>query len=253
MQNSLPWTGAAPITCLIKRSEVLKKSWVLRWKPVCGSTDIELSRWLKQKPLSVNNPRAFLTGRQSHGRGQRGRIWDSPLGGVWLSAAMTCDVSVKSAGLFGLAVAVALSNRLERSLIPVQIKWPNDLLVNGKKIAGLLPRVFSRGQEANFLSLGIGLNVCNHVPKGGISLLKCSGKKNISTLKWSLEVLLAIEQAKMLLLDPKHLCKEGEKFLWAKQIKKSQSNEIWDVEGLDLDGKLRVSRGFIKENWNRWE
>ena len=41
--------------------------------------------------------------------------------------------------------------------------------------------------------------------------------------------------------------------LWAKQIKRSDTGEIWEIEGLDVDGSLKVCRGLSKERWNRWQ
>ena len=254
MRNHSSWTGAAPIASLNRQTEGLKESWHLRWKPVCGSTELELARWLKSRRSAVNNPKAFFAGRQSHGKGQRGRIWDSPLGGVWLSAAIPCKNldQYQSAGLFGLGVAVALANRLEESNIPVRIKWPNDLLVDGKKIAGFLPRVTYRGQIPVLMCIGIGLNVCNPVPPEGASLSELFPLHRPSSLQWSLEVLMAIEKASCLLMRPEYLCKEGERLLWKKQIKKVDSEETWSIQGLDLSGQLRVCNGIREETWNRW-
>jgi len=249
----MPWTGAAPINSYLKRTGLAKQSWQLRWKPVCGSTEIELARWLKSSPLHNDNARAFFAAKQSFGKGQRGRAWYSPKGGVWMSVAMNCDTERFSVGLFGLAVAVALANRLEKDSIPVQIKWPNDLLVKGRKLAGLLPRVVYRGNKPILVCVGVGLNVYNCVPEEGTSLSIISRQSKDSIPHWSYEILLAIEKAKLLLESPISICKEGERLLWAKKVKKSNSNEFWDIEGLDIDGQLKVKRDLIKQKWNRWE
>ena len=249
----MQWTGAAPINYCLKRTGIVKQPWQLRWMPVCGSTEIELARWLKSRPLYNDNARAFFSAKQSFGKGQRGRAWDSQKGGVWMSVAMNCDKERFSVGLFGLAVAVALANRLEKDSIPVKIKWPNDLLVEGRKLAGLLPRVVYRGRKPILICLGVGLNVYNRVPKEGTSLSILTGQTNISTSYWSYEALLAIEKARLLLESPISIIKEGERLLWAKKVKKSNSNEFWDIEGLDIDGQLKVKRDLIKQKWNRWE
>lgn len=201
----------------------------------------------------TSNPRAFFADRQLYGKGQRGRNWFSPKGGIWLSAAIPCDRSNKYPGLFGLAVAVTLANRLEKILIPVQIKWPNDLLVYKRKLAGLLPRVVYRGNRPVYLCLGIGLNMLNRVPKEGISLGEIIDKDNFSLKHWYLEVLIAIEKAYFLLSQPELICSEGERMLWSTQIKRSDTGEIWDIQGLDGYGRLKVCRGFKKQSWNRWE
>ncbi len=251
MGNFCSWNGAAPINFFVKSKGWLKKSWQLRWTPVCGSTELELSRWLKSHPLKRNNVRAFIAGRQSHGKGQRGRVWHSPNGGVWLSSAVHYDPSIKSAALLGLAVAVALAHRLESSCIPVKIKWPNDLLVQDRKIAGFLSRVIYRGQEPILISLGIGLNVFNNVPIEGVSISGVLGNKKISLVEWTSEVLLSIENALLLMNTPESLCREAERLLWTRKIKKPESKEIWDIEGIDINGQLKVSRNGKKENWTR--
>ena len=146
-------------------------TWNLRWLPVCSSTETCLAEWLQDAPDLVR-PRAVVAGRQRRGIGQRGRPWQSPTGGVWLSAAMPWPgQSATAAGLLGLAVALELANRLERPGVPVRIKWPNDLLVDGRKLAGLLPRLVHRGNRLRMVRCGVGLNVCNNVPAGGIALV----------------------------------------------------------------------------------
>ena len=117
-------------------------TWNLRWLPVCSSTEISLAEWLQDEPNLVR-PRAVVARRQRRGVGQRGRHWQSPTGGVWLSAAMPWPgQSVTAAGLLGLAVALELSNRLERQGVPVRIKWPNDLLRSNTCWSAQLPLPF---------------------------------------------------------------------------------------------------------------
>ena len=96
------------------------------------------------------------------------------------------------------------------------------------------------------------LNVCNPVPNEGVSLSEFLGLQRTSILRWSLEVLIAIEKASTLLMNPEDLCMEGERLLWEKQVKKIDSDEIWSIKGLDLSGKLRVFNGIREETWNRW-
>ena len=50
----------------------------------------------------------------------------------------------------------------------------------------------------------------------------------------------------------KYVCDQGERLLWARQITKIDTGEVWEVEGLDLDGRLKVCRGVRKESWSRW-
>lgn len=92
--------------------------------------------------------------RQSAGRGRRGRKFACGPGGLWISA------NIPSAGLdlrgAALHVGVALQDAL-RPVAELSLRWPNDLLLNGKKVAGLLLENFGGG----CLTIGLGLNVRN--------------------------------------------------------------------------------------------
>jgi len=113
------------------------RSWRLMLKTICASTEIELSNWIEEKPVKKNQPIAIFSSCQRFGQGQAGRIWHAPKGGVWVSAAINReDSSGNNSHLYGLAVALALVERIERIGVNVNIKWPNDLLVDGQKLAG---------------------------------------------------------------------------------------------------------------------
>ena len=65
--------------------------WRLKCKPVCASTEVELSHWLQSVPWRGERPRAVLADHQTRGQGQRGRRWEATRGGVWISAALPWD------------------------------------------------------------------------------------------------------------------------------------------------------------------
>ncbi|HEU4570743.1 MAG TPA: biotin--[acetyl-CoA-carboxylase] ligase [Gemmatimonadales bacterium] len=104
---------------------------------------------------------------QEGARGQRGRPWSSPEGGLWLSvlvrprSAAAGEVLSLRAGLAVAAVLDALG-----TLPPVQLKWPNDLLIDGRKVGGLLCEARWRGSELGWVVVGCGINVRNPVPEG---------------------------------------------------------------------------------------
>tara|TARA_Y100001968_G_scaffold311105_1_gene332811 strand:+ start:20243 stop:21004 length:762 start_codon:yes stop_codon:yes gene_type:complete len=227
--------------------------WKLRWKPVCASTEIELSRWLAGQPCLGNYPRAIIAARQKHGKGQRGRYWQSPLGGVWVSAALPDFREQQSIGLFGLAIALSFSERLERMHIPVKIKWPNDLMVCEKKLAGFLPRLIYRGGTLRLACIGVGMNVFNSVPAGGIALSQILKPVQCSLAFWTAEVLLALERAVELTNENNSLCFQVEKRLWANEVIDSKTGKKWLVDGLDKKGALKLSRQGEQIIWSRWD
>ena len=88
-----------------------------------------------QSPLKKNKPIAIFSSCQKFGQGQAGRIWHAPKGGVWVSAAINREgLYEKNSQLYGLAVALALVERIEQIGVNVKIKWTNDLLVDVKFI-----------------------------------------------------------------------------------------------------------------------
>ena len=231
-----------------------KRSWHLRFKPVCASTELELSRWLKDRPFKNNNSRAFIAQRQNFGKGQFGRPWDSPFGGVWLSAALPFEQSIHSPELLGLAVAVAMANTIqpECEQVPIKIKWPNDLIVLDRKLAGILPRVITRGEVIKYVRIGIGINVCNRVSSKAINLKQILARDNISIAKWAAKTLISLDQAIELTKDPKSLCNQGEKMLWNKKFLDSTTSETWQIDGLNFNGSLKLRRGLRRKSISRW-
>tara|TARA_B100001113_G_scaffold314883_1_gene280738 strand:+ start:79 stop:852 length:774 start_codon:yes stop_codon:yes gene_type:complete len=219
------------------------RSWRLRLKHICASTEIELSNWIAENPVKKNQPKAIFSSSQNFGQGQVGRIWHAPKGGIWVSAAIKKEGCCENnSQIFGLAVALALVERLERIGINVNIKWPNDLLVDGKKLAGILPRLFFRGGKLRLLRVGVGLNVFNNVPKEGISLKQIIGNKKMNINFWSSEVLLAIDRSLDFLDNTKFLRSQVQQRLWSRKYFDYETGYQWDIKGIDLSGRLIISK-----------
>ena len=220
-----------------------KSSWRLVLKPICSSTEMELTNWIEKEPVKINQPRAIFASCQRFGQGQFGRIWQAPKGGVWVSAAIKKEGGYENnSQLYGLAVALALVERIERIGVNVNIKWPNDLLVDGKKLAGILPRLFFRGGKLRLLRVGIGLNVFNNVPNEGISLIQIARKKKMSINFWSSEVLLAIDRSLDFLDNKNMLRSRVEERLWSRKYIDKETGNRWDIKGIDSIGRLILSK-----------
>lgn len=99
---------------------------------------------------------------QTSGRGQRGRVWQSSVGQNVLASYLVLPTFLKAHQQFDLSRAVALGVFWAvRSMVvgEVRIKWPNDILVNGRKVAGILIECGLRGSAMGYAVCGIGLNV----------------------------------------------------------------------------------------------
>ena len=105
----------------------------------------------------------ILAEAQSAGRGRMGRSWHSePESGLYFSLVLRPAIPPSFAPLLMLGCAVALHRAVERhSRLSADIKWPNDLLVGGKKVAGILAEIQADLDRVHFLVVGVGLNV-NH-------------------------------------------------------------------------------------------
>ncbi len=100
---------------------------------------------------------AVIARQQISGRGRRGRSWFSPLGGLYISIVFR---KVKCLRLTSLAVAALIANFLEKEFkVNVKVKWPNDILINNKKIGGILCEASIKGNKLEYIIIGIGLNV----------------------------------------------------------------------------------------------
>ena len=248
MNNQITDSGAGLIYRYHKLNHSTLRFWRIILKPICASTEIELSNWIAEKPIKKNYPIAIFSSRQRFGRGQAGRIWHSSKGGVWVSAAIKREgTGENNSQLYGLAVALSLVERLEIRGVSAKIKWPNDLLVDGQKLAGILPRLYFRGGKLRLLRVGVGLNVFNNVPKEGISLKQIIGDKKMNINFWSSEVLFAIERSLDFLDNKNFLCSQIEKKLWSRKYIDKETGHQWGIEGIDYRGRLIIFNDHNKK------
>lgn len=104
--------------------------------------------------------------KQTSGRGRRGRRWFSPAGdGIYASIILRPSTPPAEASRITLMASVAAADALiSLTQLKVRIKWPNDILVNGKKMAGILTEISTGMEEIDYIILGIGINV-NTLPE----------------------------------------------------------------------------------------
>jgi len=102
---------------------------------------------------------AVMALRQTKGRGQFGRIWQAPEGNLNLSLILRPSTALRDAPQWSLATGVAVTEAL-RDLVPdLRLKYPNDLMLNGSKLGGILVESTAVQGELAWLVIGIGINV----------------------------------------------------------------------------------------------
>jgi BirA family biotin operon repressor/biotin-[acetyl-CoA-carboxylase] ligase len=107
---------------------------------------------------------AVVAEEQESGRGSRGRSWDSAPGGLWLSFLLR--PATAATGLLSLRAGLAAGEALERlgAGETIGIKWPNDLMLGGRKLGGILCEARWAGDTPAWVAIGLGINVRNPIP-----------------------------------------------------------------------------------------
>lgn len=103
----------------------------------------------------------IISEKQTKGRGRKGRKWFSPSQeGIYISIILRPTIPPNEAPKITLLTAVAVAETLlSLTSLKIDIKWPNDILVNGKKIAGILTEISTEPDAIDYVVVGLGLNV----------------------------------------------------------------------------------------------
>jgi BirA family transcriptional regulator, biotin operon repressor / biotin---[acetyl-CoA-carboxylase] ligase len=121
------------------------------------------------KDLARKGCPAFTTvvaGRQAQGRGRLRRVWCSEQGGLYFTVVLRPRIPVLWSSRVNFLASFTLASILRQGYgVAAGLKWPNDILVDGRKLCGLLSEMESEGEQVNFINIGIGLNVNNDPPE----------------------------------------------------------------------------------------
>ncbi|MBA4699665.1 MAG: biotin--[acetyl-CoA-carboxylase] ligase [Ruminococcus sp.] len=103
----------------------------------------------------------IVAGQQNAGRGRRGRTWESPPGvSIYMSIVLRPEMAPVKAPMLTLVMALSAADSLKECTgLDVQIKWPNDIVLNGKKLAGILTEMSTEMEYINHVVIGVGINV----------------------------------------------------------------------------------------------
>jgi BirA family biotin operon repressor/biotin-[acetyl-CoA-carboxylase] ligase len=232
--------------------------------PRLDSSSEALKRSLKDR--IVKEGTVYIAGIQEQGKGRRGRKWESPSGGLWFSFLLRPNLPLPQVALLSLTFAVALARSLE-SMGPVCIKWPNDIYLGNKKIAGILLEMSGEIDSADYLITGIGLNLNvkqedfpMSVARGATSLMEEAGR-SISANAMLGKILQQLNRYYQEFLDTgfsrirlefKSLCmhigKEVEIQQGGRMIRgvNSDIGEMGDLVIDSPDGRFNISTGDVR-------
>ena len=123
----------------------------------CASTNDEAAAWARQ---GAPEGAVVIADAQTRGRGRQGRSWHSPPGAaLYFSTVLRPKLPLPKLPPLTLAVGVALAETVTALGVPARLKWPNDVLVEGKKLAGILTESATQGGRLEHVIVGIGVNL----------------------------------------------------------------------------------------------
>ena len=122
------------------------------------STNTEIARLAAE---GAAHETVVMADAQTAGKGRRGRQWESPAGeNIYMSILLRPDCVPDRAPMLTLVMAYSVAKVVrELGFLDVQIKWPNDLVLSGKKICGILTEMQLRDSEIDYVVVGVGINV----------------------------------------------------------------------------------------------
>ena len=127
--------------------------------PELKSTNIIAKEKALHRTEGISEGTLIITEKQSAGKGRLGREWFSPVGGIWLSIILYPQLPPSYIPRITLMTAVAVVNAIRMcTQIKSQIKWPNDILINEKKVCGMLSEMSAELDMINWVVVGIGIN-----------------------------------------------------------------------------------------------
>ena len=200
----------------------------------------------------ITSTPVVIATQQTAGRGQWGRQWQSTRGGLYLSMGMNFNSVNILPPQLTMATAWGIATQLQEYNIPVQLKWPNDLILKGRKLGGILTETKMSQQQISQAVIGVGINWNNPVPETGINLQQYLAKSTEPVKVQSLELLAAlvisgIELGLKLCLQGKieYLLKNYLRLLnsLGRQVKIDGNSGV--VVGVTFTGELRVQLGSI--------
>ncbi|MCV0400848.1 MAG: biotin--[acetyl-CoA-carboxylase] ligase [Nitrosopumilus sp.] len=216
------------------------------------SIDSTQNQALKMADDPANNGAIIVAAKQTGGRGRSGRKWESPKGGIWISIILMPKFDISITTLFPIASALALSIAIEKIFsIKPELKWPNDITIKGKKVAGMLVDVSLESNKIENLVLGVGINFDVDVKQIEKSLKGTPNFYGVASLTNEKQKVRPVELVQTFLLELEKIYK----LLNAKQTKKiiaewtARSSTIGkNVELETTDGKIKGKAIKIDED-----
>lgn len=188
---------------------------------------------------------------QTSGRGRLGRRWHSQKGGIYFTIILRPKIGPAHAQIINLMAAVSVARAIRALFnLEAKLKWPNDVLIRGKKVCGILAEMEAEMDVIKFVNLGIGINANNPISlyEEGATSIKEELGRDISRKELLMCVLNEIEKRRSLL--GKEIISEWKALSSTinKKVRIIMQDEVVEGEAIDIDTDgaliLRTDKGI---------
>ena len=165
------------------------------------SSTMDAARELAKK--GVGEGTIVIAEAQTRGRGRLSREWLSPEGGIYFTLVLRPKMSPAYAPRINLMASVAVAATIRKLFgLKAELKWPNDVLIEGRKVCGILAEMDAEMDVVNFVNVGIGINANTSIPQfeKTVTSLKDALGKEISRKEFLSALLMEIERQQPLLM-----------------------------------------------------
>ena len=173
----------------------------IHYFPEIGST-MDVARELAKKGAGEGT--IVIAEAQTRGRGRLSREWLSPGGGIYFTLVLRPGISPAYAPRINLMASVAVAATIKKLFgLKAKLKWPNDVLIDGRKVSGILAEMDAEMDVVNFVNVGIGINANTSIPQfeKKVTSLKDMLGKEISRKEFLSALLVEIERRQPLLME----------------------------------------------------
>ena len=156
---------------------------LILWEKVVYKFEVSSTMDVAKELAERGDKAIVIAEKQTAGRGRLSRAWKSDLGGLWMTLILLDKRPLKSALGFPFLSALAVANALKKTYnLSPTLKWPNDVLLSEKKVAGILLEVKGETDLMEYALIGVGVNLNNKVSQEpfeqkAISVSECLGKE----------------------------------------------------------------------------
>ncbi len=136
----------------------------------------------------------FIADKQNAGKGRRGRAWESPSGkSIYMTILLRPQITPDKAPMLTLIMGLSVAEGIRKvSGAETEIKWPNDIVMNKKKVCGILTEMATEMEYVNYVVIGVGINVNQEYFSEGIKEIATSLYEETGTVYQRSELIAAV-------------------------------------------------------------